>query len=85
MSKTCNNCQADFEWKKPYDKTKLNMDGSVHSCESVPASKATITENSISAVTALTECEAFVKKFKDLTDSKYDSTARVYNTLRLRR
>jgi len=39
-----------------------------------------ITDNSISALTALAECEAFNSKFSNLTDSKYDSLIRLYNT-----
>ena len=33
MTKTCNKCQGQFDWKKPYDGTKLNLDGSPHNCE----------------------------------------------------
>lgn len=33
MTKTCNACQQQFDWKKPYDGTKLNTDGSVHDCK----------------------------------------------------
>ena len=80
MSKTCNICNTSFDWKKPYDGTKLNADGSVHSCKKTPANKPTITDNAISSLTALAECEAFNSKFQELTDSKYDSLVRLYNT-----
>jgi len=33
MAKTCNICQQTFDWKKPYDGTKLNVDGSIHDCK----------------------------------------------------
>ena len=32
--KQCNSCGQDFTWKKPYDGTKLNIDGTVHECKS---------------------------------------------------
>ena len=33
MSKICNICQQQFDWKKPYDGSKLNLDGSLHDCK----------------------------------------------------
>jgi len=80
MSTSCNSCNEKFTWKKPYDGTKLNGDGTVHVCKKTPTNKPTITENSISALTALAESEAFLSRFKDLTDSKFDSLVRLYNT-----
>ena len=86
MSSNCNLCNESFTWKKPYDGTKLNPDGSVHSCKKKETTSSTgITQNALSSSVSLAECEAFHIKFKDLTDSKYDSTARIYNTLRMRR
>ena len=90
---SCNKCQAEIIWDKPFvsGSRPKNPDGTLHECmqhspkptESKPSNKPTITENSISAVTALAECEAFHNKFQDLPDAKYDAIARVFNTLRM--
>jgi len=85
MSNNCNLCNEKFTWKKPYDGTKLNLNGSTHSCKKKETTPTGITDNALSSSVSLAECEAFHSKFKDLTDSKYDSTARIYNTLRMRR
>ena len=58
------------------------MDNTIHSCkkeetESTPEVK---TPN-----TALVECIEFSETFKDQDAAKFDSLARIYNTLRMRR
>jgi len=87
MSSKCNRCNADITWKKPFTQgdRPLNLDNSVHSCAKKETTPTGITDNALSSSVSLAECEAFHIKFKDLTDSKYDSTARIYNTLRMRR
>ena len=82
MSSKCNRCNAEITWKKPFTQgdRPLNLDNSVHSCAKKETTPTGITDNAISAVTALTECQQFHSKFKDLTDSKFDSLVRLYNT-----
>ncbi len=82
MSSKCNQCGGDITWKKPFAKgdRPLNLDNSVHSCVKKETTPTGITNNSISALTALAECEAFQTKFSNLTDSKFDSLVRLYNT-----
>jgi len=57
------------------------MDNTIHSCknetESTPEVK---TPN-----TALGECIEFSETFKDIDPARFDSLARIYNTLRMRR
>ncbi len=69
MAKTCNNCQQQFDWKKPYDGTKLNLDGSAHNCNGQKSGgkgggyyKLPITEATKILDTALTLCETILKR-----------------------
>ena len=91
MSSTCNRCGLEITWKKPFTHgdRPLNMDNSVHSCmNSYEKEEATITETKTAPKTSntiLEECIIFSETFKDLTDAKYDATARIYNTLRMQK
>ncbi len=75
MSNNCNLCNQKFTWKKPYDGTKLNLDGTAHSCKK----KETFTDNAITSVTILAEIEAFRQKFGPIeSDARFESLAKIY-------
>ena len=80
MSAKCNLCESPIIWDQPYVKGSRpkNEDGSVHSCkkEDTPAPK----ESSKTPNTILEECITFSETFKDITDAKFDSLVRLYNT-----
>ncbi len=77
----CNRCGSEITWKKPFTQgdRPLNMDNTVHSCKKdTPSPEPTPevkTPNSI-----LEECITFSETFKDITDAKFDSLVRLYNT-----
>ena len=69
------------------------MDNSVHSCnrDTTPTKKPStsstgITQNSITAATILSECEAFRNKFGPIeSDARFDALARIYISRMMRR
>ena len=87
MSKTCNRCESEIIWG-PYDPNKksrpLNPDNSVHSCMKTEPAQSKITESkpapAKSPNSILDECIEFEQTFQDLTDAKFDSLVRLYNT-----
>lgn len=82
----CNRCGSEITWKKPFvhGDRPLNMDNSVHSCKKDTPSPEP-TASSKTPNTALAEVIEFSETFKDVDAAKFDSLARIYNTLRMRK
>jgi len=80
LSKSCNSCGGDITWKSPYTKgdRTLNLDNSVHSCKKPDTPDQASEPKSPNSI--LAECIEFEQTFKDLTDAKFDSLVRLYNT-----
>jgi len=89
MSSTCNRCNQSIKWPKPYSPgaSPLNEDGTQHSCKNSYEKEEPATINNMPTVktpnTALEECIVFSETFKDMDSTKFDSLARIYNTLRM--
>jgi len=87
----CNKCQAEIIWPKEFKpgNRPLNPDSTLHQCmktgpsESKPAQAST--PETKTPNTALEECIVFSETFKDVDAVRFDSLARIYNTLRMRR
>jgi len=82
----CNKCDAEIIWDKPFvsGSRPKNPDNTLHECmnhspkqEATPA-QASTPEKSPNSI--LAECIEFEQTFKDLTDAKFDSLVRLYNT-----
>ena len=80
----CNKCEAAIIWPKEYKpgNRPLNPDSTLHECmKTGPAqSKITETKPAKSPNTILAECIEFSETFKDITDARFDSLIRLYNT-----
>jgi len=81
MSSKCNRCDAEITWKKPFTQgdRPLNLDNSVHTCVKKETTPTGITNNAITSVTILAECEAFRAKFGALeSDARFESLAKIF-------
>jgi len=82
----CNRCGLEITWKKPFTQgdRPLNMDNSVHSCKNSYEKEEPAIINNMPTVktqnSILEECIIFSETFKDITDAKFDSLVRLYNT-----
>ena len=85
----CNRCGDEITWKRPFTQgdRPLNLDNSVHSCKKpeAEAPKESKPAQASTPNTILAECIEFSETFKDLTDAKYDATARIYISGRMTR
>ncbi len=85
---SCNKCQASIIWDKPFvsGSRPKNPDNTLHECMNhSPKQEATTAQASKpteakSPNSILEECLEFEQTFKDLTDAKFDSLVRLYNT-----
>ena len=82
----CNRCGNAIKWPEPFHpgNKPLNLDDSPHNCTATPSStqpSAPVADSNA----MLAECRVFLTAFKDVPDAKFDSLARIYNTLRMRR
>ena len=87
MSSKCNQCGGDIKWPQPFVQgaRPLNLDNSVHSCKK-PETSTGITDNAITAVTILAECEAFRQKFGPIeSDARFESLAKIYISRMMRK
>ena len=87
MSSKCNQCSSEIKWKKPFVKgdRPLNLDDSIHSCKKSESSTG-ITQNAVTSMTILAECEAFREKFDSIeSDARFDALARIYISRMMKR
>lgn len=78
MTKTCNNCGAEFKWKEPYDGDKMNLDGTPHICitnKPAPTQAATV---SIDRTAVIVEIKEFLQAFQGSSPDELDAASRIY-------
>ena len=78
---SCNKCGAEIIWPKEFKpgNRSLNPDSTLHQCMK-DGPKPTESKPVKSPNTILAECIEFSETFSDITDARFDSLVRLYNT-----